>query len=110
MSLFAAEQLGLRDLLAVGEEKTRLEAVEARLEELLALVGALLLGLEAVDHDDEPQPVLHRGADEAVARLLGEAGLEAVRSDRHRQQRIAVVLADLVPGELALAVDFVILG
>ncbi len=47
--------------------------------------------------------VLHRRADQAVAAVDGEAGLEAVGPDVHREQRIAILLADLVPGELGLA-------
>src|SRR5262245_4232544 len=84
--------------------------VEAPVEQLLGLVGALLLRLEAVDHDDQAQSVLHRRPDEAVTGFLGEAGLEAVGSDRHGEQGIAVVLTDLVPGEFTLAVIFVVFG
>ena len=38
-------------------------------------------------------------ADDGVAGLLGEPGLQAVRADIHRQQWVAVALGDLVPGE-----------
>ena len=96
--------------LPFGEQRPRLEAVEAPIQQLLGLVGALLRALQPVDHDDQPQAVLHRRADQAVAGLLGEAGLHAVGADVHREQRIAVLLADLVPGELPLAVDRIELG
>src|ERR1700720_2991474 len=109
MALGAAIDLGLRDFLALAEEEAGLEIVESPFEQLLALVGALLFRAQAVDHDDQAQPVLHRRADETVARFLGEAGLEAVGADIHGEQGIAVLLADLVPGELALVVILIVL-
>ena len=63
--------------------------------------------LQAVDHHDQAQIRSARPSRQAVAGLLGEAGLQPVGADVHGEQRIAVVLADLVPGELALAVDLV---
>ena len=41
-------------------------------------------------------------ADDRVAGFLGEPGLHAVGADVHRQQRVAVALGDLVPGEIRL--------
>ena len=68
----------------------------------------VLLQFQAIDHDDQAQSALHRRADETIARFLGEAGLEAVRTDREGQQRVAIVLANLVPGEFALAIVLII--
>ena len=60
------------------EQHALLEIAEAPFQQLLGVVGAFLGGLGAVDHDDQPQAVLHRRADQTVAGLLGEAGLQAV--------------------------------
>ena len=87
----------LGDFLPGGEEQSRLKIVETPFQQLLRFVGALFSGFQAVDHDDQAQPILHRRADETIAGFFGEPGLEAVRTDRHRQQRVAVVLANLVP-------------
>ena len=84
--------------------------MEPPVQHFLGLIGPLLLRSQPVDHHDQTQTVLHRRADQAVAGLLGESGLEAVRPDIERQQGIAVELTDLVPGEFALAVIFVVLG
>src|SRR5437870_4575147 len=45
-----------------------------------------------------------------VAGFLGESGFEAIRPDVQRQQGVAVELTDLVPGEFALAVIFIVVG
>ena len=84
--------------------------MEAPLEQLFALVGALLFGLEAIDDHNESHSALHRRAYESVARLARKAGLEPIGADAHAQQRIAVRLADLVEGEVALAVIAVVVG
>src|SRR5262249_59940482 len=48
-TLAAAERLGVSDDLALLEQHTELEVMEAPFDELLAFVRALLLALEAVD-------------------------------------------------------------
>ena len=73
----------------------------------LASSARSLAVCHAIDHHDEPQAVLHRRADQAVAGFLGESGLQAVGADLHRQKRIAVLLSDLVPGEFGLAEYFI---
>src|SRR5712671_2644141 len=102
--LGAAEQPGVADILALGEQEARLEAFESPFEQPLALVGAIIRALQAVDDDDQAQAVLRRGADQPIAAAFGKSGLQAVGADIHGEQRIAVQLADLVPGELLLAV------
>jgi uncharacterized protein YgfB (UPF0149 family) len=106
--LRAAEDAGVGNHLALAEEAHPLEPAQAPVHELAGFLGAFLLGLGAVDDHDHALAVAHGRADEAVARLLGEAGLEAVGADVHLEKRVAVALLDLVPGELGLAVDRVI--
>jgi hypothetical protein len=67
----------------------------------LASFGALLVGLGAGDHHNEAQIVLGRGADQVEARLRCFAGFHAIGADTHAKQRIAVLLVDVVPGEVA---------
>src|SRR5262249_61803838 len=79
-------------------------------QQFLGFVGALLFRPELIDDDDQAQSVLYRRADQTVAGLLSETGFEAIRPEIHVEQGVAVELADLVPGEFALAVIFVIVG
>ena len=109
-ALRAAIDLGLGDGLAFGEQHAGVEILEAIVQQLLGVVGAVLGILQSGDHDDQPHAVLHRGADQIVAGLVGEAGLHAVGAIDGAEQRIAVLLADLVPGEFALAEPFVVVG
>ena len=62
----------------------------------------------AAHRRENPVAVARDRADDRVAGRLGVAGLHAVGADPHLQQRVAVRLGDLVPGELALAVESVI--
>ena len=100
--------LRLADHLALVEEQPRLEGAKAPVEQLARLRLRPVAGrLEAVHHHDQPLPVLHRRADQAEAGLVDVARLQAVGADVHGQQRVAVLLADLVPGELPLPEDLV---
>ena len=97
----AAKDFGAADILAFGEQHLRLKTVKAHFQHFLGFVAALLVGFGAGDHDDEPEIVLQRRADQVKAGIRGFAGLEAVGADAHAEQRIAVLLADIVPGEVA---------
>src|SRR6202030_4671285 len=101
---------GVSDLLAVRKQKARLEIVKSPFQQLLALVRPLLLRSEAVDHNDETQSVLHGGSHKPISGFFGEPGLEAVSADSQREQRIAIELADLVPGKLPFAIVLVVVG
>ena len=98
----AAEHLGVADLLVGREQRARLEIAKTPFQHLLGFRGAIVGIFEAVDHDDQPGVVLHGRADHAVAAVLGVAGLQPVGAVERVQQRIAVLLADLVPGEFLL--------
>src|SRR3546814_10973887 len=65
---------------------------------------------QAVHHQDEPPAVLLRRGGQAVAGLLGVAGLQSVGADVAVEQRVAVALADVAPGELLLPVVVIVLG
>src|SRR3546814_1838966 len=54
-------------------------------------------------------PIYRRGG-QAVAGLLGVAGLQSVGADVAVEQRVAVALADVAPGELLLPVVVIVLG
>src|SRR5262249_56207490 len=60
--------------------------------------------------NDQVESVLKRLAGRFVAGSLGEAGFEGILPKSHVEQGIAVELADLVPGECALAVILVVVG
>src|ERR1700722_10065423 len=106
----AAEHLGIADRLLRGEQCPRLEIAESPFQHLLGLGGAVIRILEAVDDADQADAVLHGRADHAVAALVGKSGLQPVGARQRGQERIAVLLADLVPGELLLAEQLVELG
>src|SRR5688500_6752151 len=83
VSFFAAIDLGPRALLTLADQQSRLEVVKSPLEKLLGLVRALLLRLQAVDDDNQSQPVLYRRTHETITRFPDEAGLETVGSALH---------------------------
>ena len=99
----AAVDLGFADRLVGREELPRLEGAEPVIQELARLGRAVPGGLEAADHHDEPLTVLDRRPGQRVAGFLEEPGLQPVGARELGQERIAVLLPDLVPGELPLA-------
>src|SRR5882757_918649 len=99
----AAEHPGIADRLIGRDQRPGFKTAEAPFQHLLGFGGAIVRILKTVDHDDQPRVVLHRRADHAVAALLGVAGLQPIGAGQGLEQRIAVLLADLVPGELLLA-------
>ena len=78
LSSLAELDLGLGDLLALAEQGLRLPGAEAPVHELDRFLDPLVEAAEAGDDHDDPAAVLLGRAGEAVARLLGMAGLEAV--------------------------------
>ena len=108
----AAElDLRLADLLALAQQRPRLPGVEAPLHEAHQFLDPLVEAGKAGDDHDDPPPVLVGRAGEAVARLVGMAGLEAVGAGDAAEQRVAIVLGDrlvgahrLAPGEVPEAV------
>src|SRR6202158_3963477 len=109
-SAVAAEHLGIADQLLCREQRPRLEIAISPFQHLLGFGRAIVGILQTVDDDDQPYSVLHGGADHAVAALLGITGLQPVGALERIQQRIAVLLPDLVPGEFLLAEQLVELG
>src|SRR5438477_183514 len=99
----AAKHLGLADRLLRREQGARFEIAKSPFEHFLGFGRSIVGIVKTVDDDDQPQPILHRGTDHAVAALLGISGLESVTAFQSGQQRIAVLLPDRVPGEFALA-------
>src|SRR4029453_9565770 len=57
---------------------------------------------QARDHFDQPAPVLVRRAGEAVARFVVVTGLEAVGAGHMAEDRIAVLLGDVLVGSQRL--------
>ncbi len=107
VALLAAEHAGIADLLAFGEQQPLLETVEAVIQKFPRCVRALIARFQTIDDHDQPHAVLHRRSDQAVAGFVGEAGLHAVGADIHGEQRVAILLADLVEGEFLLGVPFI---
>src|SRR5262249_20745493 len=101
--------LCLRNLHALRKEKLGVKIIEAPFEQTFGLVGPFLFGFEAIEDYDEALSVLQGGPHNAVAGFPAEAGLQAVRSDIHRQQGIAVGLPYLVECNLGLAVDSILI-
>src|SRR5580692_11597585 len=100
----ATEYLGVADRLLRRKQGPFLEIAKSPFEHFPGLVRPVFGILETVDDDDQPNAVLHSGADHAVAALLGIAGLQPVGPlERGGQQRVAIRLPDLVPGEFAFA-------
>ena len=84
----------LADMLALAQQRPRLPGVEAPLHEPDQFLDPLVEAGEAGDdHDDAPAVLLGR-AGEAVAGLVGMAGLEAVGAGDAAEQRVAVGLGD----------------
>ena len=88
----------------------RLVEVEAVVEQRCARVLARLHRVGAEHHRDQPHAVALRRGDQAVARGLGVAGLDAVHRRVAPQQPVAVLLRDAVPGEFLLRVPLVVLA
>ncbi len=99
----AAKHLGVADRLLCREQRPHLEVAKSPFEHLLGFGGAIVGIIEPVHDNNQPQAILHGGADHAVAAFLGVSGLQPVGALEGGQQRIAVLLPDLVPGEFALA-------
>mmetsp|Transcript_5044 Transcript_5044/g.18654 ORF Transcript_5044/g.18654 Transcript_5044/m.18654 type:complete len:318 (+) Transcript_5044:1510-2463(+) len=103
-----------RDRLAGLDDLDRIEGGVAPVQQLLRLAGTRLAGGGA--HHDGQQPPLAVGelaagaGDQAVARGVIGAGLHPVHGGVAAQQQVAVVLADLVEGVVALPVVAVVLG
>ena len=96
--------------LALGEELHRVERAEGPLHDRLGLGRALRGAPEPAYHEDDALAVLRRRADQPVAGVLGVPGLQPVRSEPRVEQRVAVRLGDVVPGELGLLEVGVVLG
>ena len=83
--------------------------MKAVIENLARFFRALGRRFESVHDDDEALFVLNRRADDGEASVGDVARLEPVRSDIHGEERIAIELVDLVPGEILLAEVMVVL-
>ncbi len=104
----AAKHLGIADHVLGLEQRAQLEAAKSPFQQFLGLGHAIVRIIETVDHHDQPQPVLDGRGDRAISAILGRSRDQAI-GPRHRvQQRIAVLLADLVPDEFALVVELVV--
>ena len=88
----------------------RAELFETPVENFLCFQAALVERPGAGDDKDKPAAIADRRADQAIARVLRVAGLHAIGAWIVDQQGVAILLADLVPGEFALAVIFVVFG
>ena len=98
-----AVDAGVADDGAIGEKRLPLEGAHAPFEQLARLLRPLALALHAAHRGIEPAAVLLHRRDDGVARIVGEAGLQPVDADVQADQRVAVALADVVPGEGVLA-------
>src|SRR6185312_17513047 len=75
----------------------------------LALRCALLHAFHAGEDEDDAAAAAYGRADEAIARLLGMPGLDAVGAEVLIEQRIAVALLDAVIGEVLLGLIVIVL-
>src|SRR5262245_48744138 len=85
-----AQDPGVADHLARIEQLDLREILEAPFHEPAPLVAALLGGGAAVEHGDETPPVLFGGGDDAIARLLDEAGLKTIDPRHEIEEWVAV--------------------
>ena len=83
--------------------------MKAVIENLAGFFRALGRRFEPVHDDDEALFVLNRRADDGEASVRDVARLEPIRSDIHGEERIAIELVYLVPGEILLAEVMVVL-
>src|SRR3546814_16502576 len=98
--LGAEPNLRFVDGVAGLEQRVVVELAEAPGQQPVGLVGARLHAGQAVHHQDQPPPVLYRRGGQAVAGIFRVPGLQAVGADVAVEQRVAVALADAVPGTL----------
>ena len=88
--------LGGADLGARLEQRLGLPGVEAPLDQPRRFLHALVPARHAGEHLDQAAAVLLGRAGEAVARLVGVAGLEPVGARHMAEDRVAVVLRDVL--------------
>src|SRR5205085_9360357 len=82
------------DMLALAEQGARLPGGKAPFHEAARFLDPLVEAGQPGDDHHEAPAVADRGAGEAVARLFGMAGLQAIGAGDDAQQRVAIVLAD----------------
>src|SRR5262245_729885 len=98
----AAKNLRGPDRLAFGKDGALLEIPKTPFERFLCLVRTLLGSAHPCDDHDQPEVVLNRRPDQAVTRLFCVAGLKTVGTVHGAEKWIAILLANLVPGEFRL--------
>src|SRR6187551_151606 len=103
----AAKNLRGPDCLAFGKDRALLKIPETPFECFLCFVGAFLGCVDTRDGHDQPQVVLDRRPDQAITRLFCVTGLEAVGAVQGAQKWVAILLPDLVPGEVGLRKEWV---
>ena len=96
--------------LAAVVELHAVEELEAPVEQLERLLRARRFGGRAEQHREQAPLAAARGGDQAVARGLGVAGLDAVDARVDPQQAVAVGLGDVVVAEFLLRVVLRVLG
>ena len=100
---------GVADLLVLGEQRPRLEC-EAPFQHFLGFLGAIIRVVEAIDDHDQADAVLQPTRPCRNRRpWCSRSSIRQRRSSRI-QQRIAVLLPDLVQVNSLLAEQFVELG
>src|SRR6185312_10725051 len=95
------------DLGAFAEQRLILPRAEAPLDESGRLLHALVPALHAREHLDQAASIFLCGPGEAVARLVGVACLQSVGARDMAENRISILLGDvlarskrLAPGEV----------
>ena len=79
------------------EQRLRLPGVEAPFDQAASILDTRSFQLaKPGEHLDQPAPVLLGRAGEAVARLVGVAGLEPVGARDDAEDRVAVGLRDVL--------------
>ena len=98
------------DLLSCLNQPVTLEITEAESHQLARFAGALTFGIQPVNHQNQPPPILFGRGDKPIARSLRMPRLKAVRPDIGIKQRIAIGLANIIPCEIALAEQAIIIS
>src|SRR5215213_4464335 len=106
----ATPDADLADGFALIEGGDGLELAETPVEKLLGLLAALSCGGQTGDDEDQPALVAHGRADKPISRLFHEARLYSVGARIVLEQRVAVGLVDVVPGEGLLPIIGIVIG
>ena len=100
--------LGGRNALVRFEQASAVEIGKAPFDQRTRRVIAFAPARRCGDHHDQPPSIALRTAQEPVTRLIGEAGLDAVRTRHNAADGIVVVLANAVIFQPLLAHEMMI--